>query len=258
MDISARALGMLYEFEGKHKKLPDGRYKAYRCPANVPTIYCGLTKGVKDGMIITEAEGERLLLKELTQYEDAVERLVKVEINQSQFDALTLLVFNIGIGAFERSTLLKQLNKGDYQAVPAQMMRWVNGGGKKLPGLVKRRAAEAALFCEIEAQKVDEGDAAEDLLPQHVEEAKPPVTQVAKESWTVRLAAGGIFSAVGKAAIDGYDWLFGVAKEAGPEILSLKTAIGPFDPLLKATPALLSLLIVAALAGVIVRKLQTR
>ncbi len=257
MDISQRGLALLYEFEGKHKKLPDGRYKAYRCPANVPTIYCGLTHGVKDGMIVTEAEGEAMLRKELVRYEDAVERLVTVEMSQARFDSLTLFVFNVGIGAFEKSTLLRLLNQGKDEAAALQFHRWVNGGGKKLPGLVRRRAAEAALFMETDKAPVEMATD-EPSMPQKVDEAKPSVTSVAKESVTVKLAAGGILSAIGKATMDAYDWLFSVAKEAGPEVLALKTSIGPLDPLIKATPAILTVLVVAALGGVIIRKIQTR
>lgn len=257
MDISQRGLALLYEFEGKHKKLPDGRYKSYRCPANVPTIYCGLTHGVKDGMIVTEAEGEAMLRKELVRYEDAVERLVTVEMSQARFDSITLFVFNVGIGAFEKSTLLRLLNQGKDEAAALQFHRWVNGGGKKLPGLVRRRAVEAALFMETDKAPVEMATD-EPAMPQKVDEAKPSVTSVAKESVTVKLAGGGIFAAIGKAAMDAYDWLFSVAKEAGPEVLALKTSIGPFDPLIKATPAILTLLVVAALGGVIIRKIQTR
>jgi hypothetical protein len=95
-------------------------------------------------------------------------------------------------------------------------------------------------------------------MPQRVEESKPSAVAVARESVTVKLAGGGLLATIGKTVLDGYDWLFSVAKEAGPEVLSLKTTISPFDPLLKATPSILMLLIVAALGAVIVRRIQAR
>jgi lysozyme len=250
MDLSARGLKMLYEFEGRHKKLPDGRYKAYRCPANVATIYCGLTKGVKDGMIVTEAEGERLLVKELSGYEDAVERLVKVELNQNEFDALVLLVFNIGIGAFQKSTLLKLLNQGKRDAASAQFMRWVNGGGKRLNGLVKRRAAEAALFCEPEAE-----DAPTEMLPQKIEPAVPSVPQVVQGSKTVHMSALGILATTFGQA---WEWLFGVAKEAGPEVVTNQTALSPFNALLTTVGANMGLIAAVIAIGTLIIVIQRK
>ena len=67
-------------------------------------------------------------------------------LTQYQFDALVSFVFNVGVGAFGGSTLLRRLNQGDYNAVPAELMRWVNSGGTPLPGLVRRRRAEGVLF----------------------------------------------------------------------------------------------------------------
>lgn len=250
MDLSPRGLKLLYEFEGRHKKLPDGRYKAYRCPAGVATLYCGLTKGVKDGMIVTEAEGERLLVKELSGYEDAVERLVKVELNQNEFDALVLLVFNIGIGAFQKSTLLKLLNQGKRDAAAAQFMRWVNGGGKRLPGLVKRRAAEAALFCEPEAE-----DATTEMLPQAVAPAVPSVPTIAKESKTFQMSALGIVATTFGQA---WEWLFGVAKEAGPEVVTNQTALSPFNALLTTLGANMGLLAAIIAIGTLVIVIQRK
>lgn len=71
---------------------------------------------------------------------------MEVPLTQQQFDALVSFAFNVGNGAFCDSTLLKRLNAGQYDAVPAQLNRWVKAGGKTLEGLVTRRAAEGALF----------------------------------------------------------------------------------------------------------------
>lgn len=244
MDLSKHGMELLCDFEGKHKKQPNGTYKAYRCPANVPTIYAGLTRGVYDGMVVTEAQGEKMLAKELAATEDAVERLTKVPLNQNQFDALVLLVYNIGVGAYQKSTLLKQLNKGNYDAVPAQMMRWVNGGGKKLSGLVRRRRAEAALFMapvefNTEPATLDEPDEeAAPNMPQAVTEAKPPVAEVVKQSWTIR----GAVAALGGAGVQVYQWALSGATEAGVEATNMKTAFGPWEALFEAMKANMGLI----------------
>jgi GH24 family phage-related lysozyme (muramidase) len=82
----------------------------------------------------------------LTTYEDAVKRYVSVNLTQGQFDALVDFAYNVGDQSLCTSTLLKKLNAGDYSGASAEFGKWVNGGGKKLPGLVRRREAERRLF----------------------------------------------------------------------------------------------------------------
>lgn len=123
------------------------KLKAYLCPANVLTIGYGHTgSDVKDGMVITQAEAERLLLKDLDKFCAAVHRLVTAKLSDNQFAALVSLCFNIGEGAFGKSTLLKKLNAGDIIGATQEFPKWNKGGGKVLPGLVKRREDEQRLF----------------------------------------------------------------------------------------------------------------
>ena len=82
----------------------------------------------------------------MEEYEGYINRAVKVELNQNQFDAMVSWVYNLGNGNLGASTLLKVLNMGDYAGVPAQMLRWNKAGGKVLEGLTRRRQAEADLF----------------------------------------------------------------------------------------------------------------
>ena len=96
--------------------------------------------------LITRAEGLRILARDMQGAADAVNELVKVKLNRNEFGALVSFVFNCGAGAFEDSTLLRELNRGHREKVPQQLMRWVNGGGQVLPGLVTRRRAEGRLF----------------------------------------------------------------------------------------------------------------
>lgn len=98
------------------------------------------------GDTITEAQALTLLRRDVSEAESAVNRLVKVPLSQSQFDALVSFVFNVGAGAFKGSTLLRLLNAGDYTGAAAQFARWVNNDGKPLAGLVRRRNAERAMF----------------------------------------------------------------------------------------------------------------
>ena len=139
MHISEAGLALIRQFEGL-------RLSAYRCPAGIPTIGYGSTTGVQMGQTITAERAEELLREDVRQFEAAVSRLVKVPLNQGQFDSLTSFAFNLGAKSLEQSTLLRLLNAGDYSGAAAQFDRWVYASGKKLSGLVKRRAAERALF----------------------------------------------------------------------------------------------------------------
>jgi lysozyme len=122
------------------------RPTAYLCPANVWTIGYGTTKNVKQGDTINEEEAKVLLRLDLMEAADAICDWVDVPLTQNQFDALCSLVYNIGRNAFKGSTLLKLLNAGNYLGAAQQFGRWVKGGGKELPGLVRRRKAERELF----------------------------------------------------------------------------------------------------------------
>ena len=139
MQISKAGLDLIKQFEGLY-------LKAYRCPAGVPTIGYGHTAGVAMGQTITQQQADDYLRRDVRQFERAVARLVTVPLTQGQFDALVSFAFNLGEGALAQSTLLRLLNAGDYAGAAAQFDRWNKAGGRVLPGLVRRRAAERALF----------------------------------------------------------------------------------------------------------------
>lgn len=141
MQINAKGLAMVKAHEGL-------RLKAYLCPAKVWTIGYGSTLGVKSGMTITEAQAEALLKKDLSRFESAVTRLVKVPLTANQFSALVSFAFNVGEGALERSTLLRHLNAGRYAMAAQEFLKWNKAGGKVLAGLTKRREDERRLFNE--------------------------------------------------------------------------------------------------------------
>lgn len=144
--ISAAGLALVKQWEGCE-------LVSYKDVAGVWTIGYGHTSSagipyVKPGMRINAVEAEEILKSDLRKFEERVERLVKVPLTDNQFAVLVSFDFNTG--ALHKSTLLKKLNAGDYDAVPGELMKWVNAGGKKVKGLVNRRSAEAGLWAKGE------------------------------------------------------------------------------------------------------------
>jgi len=265
VDISQRGIDFIVGFEGKKTLLPDGRYKSYLDTLAQPpvwTIWAGLTKGVGKDTIWDVTECERRFARECSVYEDAIDRLVKVPLNRNMADSLISLVYNIGPSAFERSTLLKLLNQGNYQAAAAQFARWNKAGGKVWPGLVRRRAAEASLFLEpVDEQPIEIGvkvgdeivAVPSDAMPQRVEESQGSIKETISQSWTIR----GAISAAGGAFMSIYSWLVSGAQEAGKEAVALKTTFGPWEALfsvLKANMSLLAACFVLAGCGIVVAR----
>lgn len=126
------------------------RLKAYLDSGGVPTIGWGHVKGVKMGMTITEAQAQSYFEDDIAQFERVVDENVRVSLTDNQFAALVSFAYNVGAGAFLKSTLLKKLNAGDFDSVPAELGKWVNVKGKRVQGLVNRRAAEAGLWAKGE------------------------------------------------------------------------------------------------------------
>lgn len=174
---------------------------AYRDGGGVPTIGFGHTNGVVMGMSCTPEQAERWLQEDVREAENAVNKLVKVPLNEFQFDALVCFVFNVGVGAFAKSTLLRVLNAGGYAAVPGQMLRWVKdvnprtGKMVTVPGLVNRRSAEIALW----STEVP-GALAMDFAPAARPVAPPAPTKLLQTSTgkvqATALAGGGAAAAI--------------------------------------------------------------
>ena len=118
----------------------------YICPAGVPTIGYGHTgRDVKLGAKISQDEAEGLLVNDLRLFGQGVEQLCPVT-TANQFSALVSFAYNLGLDSLRTSTLRRMHNEGQYAAAQAQFSRWNKAGGRTLPGLVRRRAAEAALY----------------------------------------------------------------------------------------------------------------
>lgn len=139
MKTGIKGVNLIKEFEGL-------RLKAYKCPADIWTIGYGHTAGIGPDNIITEEQAISLLYQDVAESERAVNQYVYVQLTQNQFDALVSFVFNLGVGNFRTSTLLKKLNAGDYDGAAQEFGRWIHASGKVLPGLVRRRQVERTLF----------------------------------------------------------------------------------------------------------------
>jgi lysozyme len=215
MKLSQAGIDFIVSFEGKHRALGDGRYIAYRCPAGVWTIHAGVTEGVKPGMVVTEAEGCAMFYRELSKFEDAVNRLVTVPLNQNEYDSLVSFAYNCGEGALARSSILKQLNAGNREAAARGFALWNRGGGRVLPGLVRRRRDEAAMFLRP-VEKSLEPD-----MPQAVDPppAKPEGSRI------LAAASSGETVAVG-AGLGGIGLSFADALGYGGQILPLVKSYG--------------------------------
>lgn len=188
MRLSPRGVDHLRAWEGV-------RYKPYKDVAGLLTIGVGhlLTKSeLASGELningrqvqyeagpLSDESVNALLRQDLVLSESAVNSLVKVPLTQGQFDALVSFVFNIGSSAFRKSTLLRELNLGRYDAVPEQLRLWRRAGGKVVRGLQNRREAEVALWL---TQDVGQSE------PSEEREAEAP-EPVAKQSWLQSLLA---------------------------------------------------------------------
>lgn len=154
MQMSENGLELLKQWEGF-------KLAVYKDSAGLPTIGVGhlITKSeLAAGTIViggvavqyagglTDQQALDLLSQDVTPAEQAVNTRVTVELNQNQFDALVSFTFNVGVGAFTGSTLLKVLNQSQYDQVPAQLLRWTRAGGKVVQGLVNRRQNEINLW----------------------------------------------------------------------------------------------------------------
>lgn len=144
MKTSKNGIQLIKSFEGC-------RLKAYKCPAGIWTIGIGHTgtvngKPITADMTITELMAETLLAIDLQKFEKCINDNVKKPLTQNEFDALVSFVFNVGTGAFLKSSMLKLLNSGHLPLAVGQFDRWIYAKGKVLNGLKKRRAAEKALF----------------------------------------------------------------------------------------------------------------
>lgn len=147
LTTGSAGIELIKRFEGLElRAYPDPGTGGKPWTIGVGTTVYPSGQAVKAGDVITEAQAEEYLRHDLARFEAAVNKLTGGVATQGQFDALVSLSYNIGETALKHSTLLRLHNEGEYAAAAKEFGRWVNAGGRKLTGLVRRRAAEAQMY----------------------------------------------------------------------------------------------------------------
>jgi len=147
MRLSEEGLALIKHFEGFSATV-------YKDVAGHKTI--GYGHKLIAGEVLTEItqeQAEQLLRKDVRWAEQAVMRLIAVPLAQGQFDSLVSFTFNLGVGALERSTLRQKVNRQEHDAVAQELRRWVWAGGRRHLGLLRRRVAEALMYCGLNWRK---------------------------------------------------------------------------------------------------------
>lgn len=180
MNVNEKGLALIRQCEGF-------RGRAYRDAVGVWTIGFGHTSmagapEVKPGLVVSRDKASQILARDVEMFAEGIANVITTELNDNQFSALVSFAYNVGLGNFKKSSVLKAVNANDVEAVPRRLALWSKAGGRVLPGLVKRRAAEAELF----ATPV-EGSITDVLKP--VVEALPgkPLSK-SKTAWSAALA----------------------------------------------------------------------
>ena len=164
------------------------KLKAYRCPAGVWTIARGRTKGVKPGDTCTIEQADQWFLEDLTEFSEGVKEKLTRPPTLNELGAMVSLAYNIGLGGFGRSTVLKKHNAGDSQSAARAFALWnqatVNGKRQVLPGLTARRAREAALYLSDDEQPMPQKVEAESSIK------RSPIATAGAASVLTGLTAG--------------------------------------------------------------------
>jgi lysozyme len=142
MNVSQVGINLIKSFEGC-------QLHSYQDIGGVWTIGYGHTAGVRANDTISQQQADSLLLSDVESFGHAVSDLVKVPINQYQFDSLTSFCYNVGIHAFATSTLLQRVNQRDFTGAANEFGLWIHAGGKVVNGLINRRKAESTLFTRV-------------------------------------------------------------------------------------------------------------
>jgi lysozyme len=203
MQINAAGLAIIKAFEGCLKKLPDGRFTTYQCPANVTTIGYGHTNlggvppHITRGDIWTQADCDSALAADMGKFERHVSRLGPEIKDPNQFAAIVSWSFNCGGPA--SSSVWKYARAGDKAETRVRLLRWNKAGGRVLNGLVRRRESEADLFDGNVSEALRTAGVARGALPmpQRADVPKPPPSAVAK---VVRKEAAGATATGGTSA----------------------------------------------------------
>lgn len=195
MKISHEAKDLIKRYEGL-------RLKAYKCAAGVWTIGYGHTSAagspvVTPSLSITKEQADEIFEKDITTFANGVASLIKVDLNPHQFGACVSLAYNIGLGAFSKSSVLRFINKKQYDNAADAFLLWNKAGGKVLKGLTRRRSEESELFSTRED--------GEDRIPD-APKGKPMVRSSTNIAASVTAVAG--LSAAAKEVVDNTSSMF--------------------------------------------------
>lgn len=202
MQISDKGIDLIKSFEAYMKKLPDGGCMAYqerlgtdkagKPILDIPTLGWGCTRGVKMGMRWTAEQAEQAFRLEIAEHEAIVNRLITADVSQGAYDAC--VSFNYNCGRLSKSTLLKKLNAGDTMGAAAEFSKFTYAGGVQLKGLVRRRAAEKALFLsDVEVEEPEH-------CPQQSDKGKPIGVIIKENKEAVAVVAAAVTGAGGTVA----------------------------------------------------------
>jgi len=171
LKLTEKGAKLIQHFEGCLKP-HEGKFKAYKCPANVLTIGWGHTnhhgRQFDAATRWTAKECHQVFLEDMEGFERDVRKAVKVPLTDYQFDALVSFTYNCGSGALNKSTLLKKLNAGDFAGAAREFKKWNKAGGKELKGLTRRRNSEAVMFAGLSDENFD--GVADDPMPQAIDD----------------------------------------------------------------------------------------
>ena len=142
---SVRGIEILKEFEGL-------RLEAYKCPAGVWTIGYGHTRMAKEGMKISKDVAVGYMISDMSLVEKSLDKMFPTGLSDHEFSALVCFCFNIGWGAFKRSTMCRLLLAGKNREAADQFLKWNKANGKELAGLTRRRVAERDLFLQFQVK----------------------------------------------------------------------------------------------------------
>lgn len=270
-DVSARGLDFIKRKEGYYSK-------AYLCPAGVWTLGWGSIRWdaktpVKKGDVCTPDQAEKLLLREVQRVEDAIDATIRVPLTPGQYDCLVSIFYNIGIGwltgkGHQQATFVKLLNKGQYDKVPSEILKFCRANGKVIKGLQIRRQeeirelwlADYGASSEVSATPavIHETNPEVDPMPQSAAPALPEVKEVLKHSWTLR----GAYAAISGLFLQAYSWTLPAATEAGMEAGKMREALTGWDALFAALGTNVAVLgagcVVLGIGIVVFRRFQER
>jgi lysozyme len=151
LTLGAQGAKLVKAFESCARRGPDGQFRPYDDGIGVLTIGWGHTNKIGNdqfnaGAVWSQQQCDDVFRRDMAKFENSVRKLVKVPLNQDQFDALASFCYNCGEGNLRKSTLLKKVNAGDLAGAALEFGKWTKGGGRVLKGLVRRRGFEARLF----------------------------------------------------------------------------------------------------------------